>query len=121
MEINTYTLKRDNDEFKDLTEDQLMKIAELCMDYYKKGKFDAIDDAYEDKQDEIDDLEDKVSELDEQVNDYIRLTDDYEYLMKDIYKAADNLEEAREYIKDFAETNRLTYRFDWLKNDNNSK
>lgn len=121
MEINTYRLQKDNEEFKDLTYDQLMKIAELCMNYYKKGKFSAMEDVTEDRQDEIDDLENQVSELDEQVNDYIRLTDDYEYLMKDIYKAADNLEEAREYIKDFAETNRLTYRFDWLKNDNNTK
>lgn len=119
MEINTYTLKRNNDEFKDLTEDQLMKIAELCMDYYKKGKFDAIDDAYEDKQDEIDDLENKVSELDEQVNDYIRLTDKYEDLLKDIYEQEP--EDVRTEIENFADTYRLNYKFYWLKNDNNSK
>lgn len=119
MEINTYTLKRNNDEFKDLTEDQLMKIAELCMDYYKKGKSSAIDDAYEDKQDEIDDLEDKVSELDEQVNDYIRLTDKYEDLLKDIYEQEP--EDVRTEIENFADTYRLNYKFYWLKNDNNSK
>ena len=121
MEINTYTLKRNHDEFKDLTEDQLMKIAELCMDYYKKGKFDAIDDAYEDKQDEIDDLQDQVSELDEQVNDYIRLTDKYEDLVKDIYRA-DDIEKVQELIRDFADFERYNYRWeDWLKNDNNPK
>ena len=121
MEINTYILKRNNDEFKDLTEDQLMTIAELCMDYYKKGKFDAIDDAYEDKQDEIDDLEDKISELDEQVEEYSRLTDKYEDLLKDIYHA-DGIQEAQEFIKEFADEERYNYRWeDWLKNDNNPK
>lgn len=121
MEINTYTLKRNNDEFKDLTENQLMAIAELCMDYYKKGKFDAIDDAYEDKQDEIDDLQDKLSELDEQVEEYSRLADKYEDLVKDIYRAGD-IEEAQEFIRDFADFERYNYRWeDWLKNDNNSK
>lgn len=119
MEINTYTLKRNNDEFKDLTEDQLMKIAELCMDYYKKGKFDAIDDAYEDKQDEIDDLEDKVSELDEQVNDYIRLTDKYEDFLQELYEQEP--EDIKTEIINFADINRLNYKFYWLKNDNNSK
>ena len=118
MEINTYTLKRNNDEFKDLTEDQLMKIAELCMDYYKKGKFDAIDDAYEDKQDEIDELEDKVSELDEQVNDYIRLTDKYEDLLKDIYEQEP--EDVRTEIINFADINRLNYKFYWLKTEDNN-
>lgn len=119
MEINTYTLKRNYDEFKDLTEDQLMKIAELCMDYYKKGKFDAIDDAYEDKQDEIDDLEDKVSELDEQVEEYNRLTDKYEDFLQELYEQQP--EDIRTAIINFADINRLTYKFYWLKNDNNSK
>lgn len=115
MEINTYTLKRNNDEFKDLTENQLIAIAELCMDYYKKGEFSAIDDVYEDKQDEIDDLENKISELDEQVEEYSRLTDKYEDLLKDIYHA-DGIQEAQEFIKEFADEERYNYRWeDWLK------
>ena len=113
MEINTYTLKRNNDEFKDLTENQLMAIAELCMDYYKKGKFDAIDDAYEDKQDEIDDLENQVSELDEQVNDYIRLTDKYEDFLQELYEQEP--EDIKTAIINFADINSLNYKFYWLK------
>lgn len=92
MEINTYTLKRNNDEFKDLTENQLMAIAELCMDYYKKGKFDAIDDAYEDKQDEIDDLQNEVDELElenETLNDKIF---DLTEKLKELQKEKDTLQ-----------------------------
>ena len=119
MEINVYQLQKNHDEFKDLTYDQLMKIADLCMTYYKKGKSDAIDDAYEDKQDEIDDLENKISELDEQVEEYSRLTDKYEDLLKDIYEQEP--EDVRTEIENFADTYRLDYKFYWLKNDNNSK
>ena len=116
MEINTYILKRDNDEFKDLTEDQLMKIAELLVKYYRDGQISTTQEAQEDRQDEIDDLENQVSELDEQVNDYIRLTEKYEDLVKDIYHAND-IEEAQGLIKDFADFERYNYRWeDWLKN-----
>lgn len=37
MEIRIYDLQKQNEEFKDLNYDQLMKIAELCTKYYKKG------------------------------------------------------------------------------------
>ena len=117
MIINTYELRKKYDEFKDLTEDQLMKIAELCMDYYKKGKFDAIDDAYEDKQDEIDDLQDKISELDEQVEEYNRLADKYEDFLPELYEQQP--EDIKTEIINFADINRLTYKFYWLKNANN--
>lgn len=115
MEINTYILKKDNEEFKDLTYEQLMKIAELLVKYYRDGKESALDEAQEDRQDEIDDLENQVSELDDQVNDYIRLADKYEDLVKDIYHA-DGIQEAQEFIKEFASEERYNYRWeDWLK------
>lgn len=121
MEINIYRLQKDNDELKDLTYDQLMKVAELCMGYYKKGNFDAIDDARWDAQTDVEELEDRVSELEDQVEEYSRLTDKYEDLVKDIYHA-DGIQEAQEFIKDFANEERYNYRWeDWLKNDNNSK
>ena len=115
MEINTYTLKQKNDEFKDLTENQLMAIAELCMDYYKMGILSAEDDAIEDKQDEIDELQDRVSELDEQVEDYIRLTDNYEDLIREIYEQEP--EDIKTEIENFADMHRCTYKWHWLKNE----
>lgn len=56
MEINTYNIRKKFDEFKDLSEDQLMCIAELCMDYYKLGQYSVEEDINSDKQDEIDEL-----------------------------------------------------------------
>lgn len=93
MEINTYTLKRNNDEFKDLTEDQLMKIAELCMDYYKKGFNSAGEDVQQDLQDEVDDLEQKLEDAD---YEYDRLARKYDELdeafnnLKDKYNELKN-------------------------------
>lgn len=119
MEINTYRLQKDNEEFKDLTYEQLMKIAELLVKYYRNGQISSIQEAQEDRQDEIDDLENQVSELDEQVNDYIRLTDKYEDFLKELYEQEP--EDIRTEIINFADINRLTYKFYWLKNDNNPK
>ena len=116
MEINTYRLQKDNEEFKDLTYEQLMKIAELLVKYYRDGKSSALDEAQEDRQDEIDDLENQVSELDEQVNDYIRLTEKYEDFIQELYEQQP--EDIRTEIINFADINRLTYTWsDWLKNE----
>ena len=52
MEINTYNLRRNHDEFKDLSEEQLMYIADLCMDYYKMGLYITENDHIEDLQEE---------------------------------------------------------------------
>lgn len=93
MEINTYNLRKDNDEFKDLTENQLMVIAELCMKYYKKGFNSAGEDVQQDLQDEVDDLERQLEDSD---YEYHRLEQEYEELdnafneLKDKYNELKN-------------------------------
>lgn len=98
MEINTYTLRKNNDEFKDLTENQLMAIANLCMDYYKKGESDAKDNCAYDYEDTITELECRVDELEAQIDDA-------------------NVE----YVKLMNEKEELKEKYEELKNDNNPK
>lgn len=93
MEINIYNLQKENEEFKDLTYDQLMKISELCVDYYKKGFNNAGEDVQQDLQSEIDDLEQKLEDAD---YEYDRLARKYDELdeafnnLKDKYNELKN-------------------------------
>lgn len=88
MEINTYNIRKDNDEFKDLTEDQLMKIAELCMKYYKKGVASVQEDTDSELQDEIDNLEQQLEDADYEYNklarDFDELKDQYDELKQEL-------------------------------------
>ena len=98
MEINTYTLRKNNDEFSDLTENQLMAIANLCMDYYKKGESDVKDDCAWDYENTITELECRVDELESQID-----------------------EAKVEYDKLMRENEELKEKYEELKNDNNPK
>ena len=92
MEIQIYDLKTKNEEFKDLTHDQLMKIADLCMDYYKLGQYSVQEDIESDKQDEIDELEQKLEDSD---YEYDRLARKYE----DLEEAFNNIKDERNELK----------------------
>lgn len=81
MEIRVYDLQTQNEEFKDLTHNQLMRIAELCLEYYKSGQDNANAEELSNKQDEIDDLEQQLDDSDYEFN---RLQDKYDDL-KDRY------------------------------------
>lgn len=98
MEIQTYKLKQDHEEFKDLTENQLMAIAELCLDYYKLGQYGVEDDRQRDSEDRIAELETEVDNLE---CDLDRASKEY-----------DALEEQFNNLKD---------KYLELKNANNSK
>ena len=88
MEINIYTLQKNNDEFKNLTYDQLMKISELCMDYYKKGARYVQEDMDSELQDEIDNLEQQLEdadyEYDKLAKDFDELKDKYDELKQEL-------------------------------------
>lgn len=60
-------------------------------------------------------MQDQVSELDEQVEEYIRLTDKYEDFLQELYEQEP--EDIKTEIINFADINRLNYKFDWLKNE----
>lgn len=97
MEITIYQLRKEHDEFKDLSYDQLMKIGELCLKYYQKGFNSAGEDVQQDLQDEIDDLE---RQLDDSDYEYHRLEEKYEELdsafneLKDKYNELKNKKES---------------------------
>lgn len=84
MEINIYNLQKNNDEFKDLTYDQLMKIGELCLEYYKKGSESAREDAEYDYESTVSELETEVDDLkcslDQASKEYEELKEKYEKL-----------------------------------------
>lgn len=88
MEISTYVLRRNNDEFKDLTEDQLMAIAELCIKYYNKGSISVQDNTDSELQDEIDNLEQQLEdadyEYDKLAKDFDELKDKYDELKQEL-------------------------------------
>ena len=98
MEIQTYKLKQDHEEFKDLTENQLMAIAELCLDYYKLGQYSVEDDRQSDSEERIAELETEVDSLE-----------------SDLYRAS------KEYDALEEQFNNLKDKYLELKNANNSK
>lgn len=121
MEINTYTLKQKNDEFKDLTENQLMAIAELCMDYYKMALKSLEEDTNSDLQDQVDELTNEIEDLESKIDCYETMQDDLYDLIQDCYKSQDK-QEIQDNIEDFAQSHKYEYVWDFInKNDNNSK
>lgn len=97
MEIRVYDLQTENDEFKNLSHNQLMRIAELCLEYYKSGQDNATNDALEDKDSEIEDLENQLEDSDYEFNrlqdKYDDLKDRYDDLLKekeDLQKVVDD-------------------------------
>lgn len=120
MEIQTYKLKQDHEEFKDLSEQQLMAIAELCLDYYKLGQYSTQEETKSDMQDEIDELTNQVDDLESKVDCYEEMQDDLIELIEDCYKAEDE-QEVKENIEVFANSHKYEYVWDFIdKNDNNS-
>lgn len=113
MEINTYNLKKDNDEFKDLTENQLYAIADLCMDYYKKGIESAQEDAYSDNRDEIDDLKNEIDNLEDQVNEFSWANNELEDLVKQCY--IDGNEDVKSNIRMFCREQGYDYKWSWIE------
>lgn len=114
MEINTYNLRRNHDELKDLSEDQLMCIAELCMKYYKEGQFSVEEDINSDKQDEIDELQNQLDDSDYEYHKLENQYEDLEDLLKEVY-LSNSIKEAKETIELFSESNGYDYKWDWLK------
>ncbi len=114
MEINTYNIRKKFDEFKDLSEDQLMCIAELCMDYYKLGQLSVEEDINSDKQDEIDELQNQLDDSDYEYHKLENQYEDLEDLLKEVY-LCDSIKEAKETIELFSESNGYDYRWDFLE------
>lgn len=110
MEIRTYDIKKKFDEFKDLSEQQLMCIAELCMDYYKLGEIGMCEE--NDQQQVIDDLENEVECLSSDKIDLESEIDKLQDLIEDCYKSKD-LMEVKEKVDNFASTHKYGYYFDW--------
>ena len=115
MEIRIYDLQKQNEEFKDLNYDQLMKIAELCMKYYQLGQFSVEEDINSDKQDEIDELQNQLDDSDYEYHKLENQYEDLEDLLKEVY-LSNNIKEAKETIKLFSESNGYDYKWDFLEN-----
>ena len=113
MEISIYNLQKNNEEFKDLTYDQLMKIGELCLKYYNDGQKDTYDNTNEDLQSEIDELTNQVEDLESKIDCYETMQDDLIDLMKDCYNA-ENKKEVKENIEDFANSHKYEYVWDFI-------
>lgn len=113
MEINTYILKKDNDEFKDLNEDQLMKIAELCMGYYKMALKSFEEDTNSDLQDQVDELTNEIEDLESKIDCYEIMQDDLYNLIQDCYKSQDK-QEVQNNIEDFAQSHKYKYVWDFI-------
>ena len=118
MEINTYDIRKKFDEFKNLSEDQLMCIAELCMDYYKLGQFSVEEDINSDKQDEIDELQNQLDDSDYEYHKLENQYEDLEDLLEEVY-LSDSITEAKETIESFSESNGYDYKWDWLNKNKN--
>lgn len=114
MEIRTYDIRKKFDEFKDLSEDQLMCITELCMDYYKLGQFSVEEDINSDKQDEIDELQNQLDDSDYEYHKLENQYEDLEDLLKEVY-LCDSIKEAKETIELFSESNGYDYKWDFLE------
>ena len=110
MEIRTYDLRQKIDELKDLPENTLMTIAELCMDYYKLGELGMHEES--DQQQEIDELQDTVDCLESDKEDLQFEIDHLQDLIKKCYKS-NSIEEVKKEVDDFAETHKYGYYFDW--------
>ena len=110
MEIRTYDIKNKFDEFKDLSEQQLMCIAELCLDYYKLGELGVKED--NDQQQEIDELEDTVDCLTSDKLDLESEIDQLADLVKTCYNTTD-MDSVRFEIKEFANNHKYGYYYDW--------
>lgn len=114
MEIQTYKLKQDHEEFKDLSEQQLMAIAELCLDYYKLGQYSTQEDAQSDRQDEIDELQNENDELQDQIREFSDQYDNLEELIKECY-FLDSSREIKEEIQNFCNYHGYRYKWDWIE------
>ena len=114
MEINTYNLRKNHDELKDLSEEQLMCIAELCMDYYKMGLYSTENDHIEDLQEENTELQDTIDCLESEKEDFQDSIDKFEKLLRNCY-FSDDTNKVQTEIKSFAELNGYGYLWDWLK------
>ena len=114
MEINTYNLRKNHDELKDLSENTLMAIADLCMDYYKLGQYSAQEDAQSDRQDEIDELQNENDNLSDELRETQDQFDEAEGLIKDCY-LSDSISEVKESIQRFSETHGYDYKWDFIE------
>jgi len=92
MEFSVYELQRKYDEFKDLNYDQLMKIAELNLSFYNQGRFSAMEDDNEDKQNEIDNLKSSVDELELENETLTDKIFDLKEKLKELQKEKDTLQ-----------------------------
>lgn len=114
MEIRTYNLRQKVDELKDLPENTLMAIAELCMDYYKLGQFSVEEDINSDKQAEIDELQNQLDDSDYEYHKLENQYEDLEDLLKEVY-LCDSIKEAKETIELFSESNGYDYKWEFLE------
>lgn len=118
MEIHTYDLKNKVEELKDLPENTLMAIAELCMDYYKLGQYSVQEEVDSDKQDEIDELQNENDELQDELHSTELSIDNLEDLIKDCYSFK-SIQEVKEEIEKFANIHCYNYSWNWLNKDKN--
>lgn len=114
MEIHTYDLKNKVEELKDLPENTLMAIAELCMDYYKLGQYSVQEEVDSDKQDEIDELQNQLDDSDYEYHKLENQFENIEDLLKEVY-LCDSITEAKETIELFSESNGYDYKWDFLE------
>ena len=90
-EVRIQDLKNNYDEFKDLSYDQLMKIAEVCVKAYNEGlDFDQeeIELEKQDLEDEIEQLNDRIEQLE---SDNATLSDKNYDLVQEVRELQDEL------------------------------
>jgi len=92
-EVRIQDLKNNYDEFKDLSYDQLMKIAEVCVKAYNEG----LDFDTEEQQSEIEDLENEIEELNDRIE---QLESDNATLSDENYDLVQKVNELQEELSE---------------------